>query len=120
MFEKFQFRRFQPSEEVALYANAMLSQIMEIAPADATCFATMAKASAKSGESYIGRLEVASSEGQFKAEARAQDPYQCIDILDDRIRHKIKEWKNSRKLRFHDADWFLPESPPNYRQSAGR
>jgi len=34
MFEKFKFRKFNPTEDVILYANTMLAQVMDMAPAD--------------------------------------------------------------------------------------
>jgi ribosome-associated translation inhibitor RaiA len=106
MFEKFKFRKFNPTQDVAIYANTMLSQVMDMAPADSTCIATMARV----GNNYLSSLEIASSSGQFRAESKAQDPMVCIDILDERIKQRIKDWKNNRNDNSSNgSDWFFPD-----------
>lgn len=108
MFEKFQFRKFNPTEDLILYSNTMLSQVMDMAPADSTCMATMVKV----GNNYLSSINIASSSGHFKAEAKSQDPQVCIDILDERIKLRIKEWQNNRHNKDNDNNWFFPNLFP--------
>jgi hypothetical protein len=112
MFEKFKFRKFDPPQDIILYANTMLSQVMDMAPADSACVATMVKV----GNNYLSSINIASSSGHFKAESKAQDPRICIDILDERIKLRIKEWQNNRNSKNNENNWISPNvfSQPKY------
>jgi hypothetical protein len=111
MFEKFKFRKFNPTEDVVHYANTMLAQVMDLAPADSTCTATMVKA----GNNYLSSISIASTSGHFKADSQAQDPRICIDILNERIKLRIKEWQKNRHDKSDDY-WVFPNifSTPKY------
>jgi hypothetical protein len=104
MFEKFHFRKFNPTEDIILYANTMLAQVMELAPADSICHATMVRV----GNNYLSHIEIASSSGVFTADSKAQNPRVGVDILDERIRQRIKDWQNNRNDNDNSNDWFFP------------
>jgi ribosome-associated translation inhibitor RaiA len=104
MFEKFRFRKFNPTEDIILYANTMLAQVMELAPADSTCHATMVRV----GNNYLARIEIVSGNGILTADSKSQDPRVGVDILDERIRQRIKDWQNKRNDNNNSNDWFFP------------
>ena len=104
MFEKFKFRKFNPDQVLALYANTMLAQVMELAPDNASGYASMVRM----GETYTAWIDITSSEGHFSAESKAEDARLAIDILDDRIRQKIKKWKSSRRIAEREDTWNWP------------
>ena len=110
MFEKFRFRKFNPDQEMILYANTMLCQVMDVAPDNSHCYASMTKM----GDSYTAWIEITSSEGNFSAEAKAEDPRLAVDILDDRIKLKIKKWQCSRRLTEREDAWQWPAYEGTY------
>ena len=65
----------------------MLSEIMDLAPDNSTCQASMAKF----GNTFTAWLEITSPVGNFTAEARGDDAKHTLAILDDRIKLKIKK-----------------------------
>lgn len=110
MFEKFKFRKFNPDQETIIYANTMLSQVMDLAPDNSNCYASLAKI----GNNYTAWIEITSPAGHFSAEAKADDPRLAVDILDDRIKLKIKKWKDSRRLIEREENWRWPEFNGTY------
>jgi ribosome-associated translation inhibitor RaiA len=99
MFEKFHFKKFSPSEDVVLYANSMLTQIMDLAPDNSNCYASVTRM----GDMYSAWLEITSPEKAFAAHARAEDPRLAVDLLEDRIKLKIRKWQTTRKMP--SSDW---------------
>jgi ribosome-associated translation inhibitor RaiA len=110
MFEKFRFRKFNPTQDIILYANTMLSQVMDVAPDNSNCYASMTKM----GNTYTAWIEVTSSEGNFSAESKAEDPRLAVDILDDRIKLKIKKWQSSRRFTEREESWQWPAYDGTY------
>lgn len=92
MFESFHFRNFEPTDEIILYANTMLSQVMEVAPEDSTCLAALVK----NDDRYICHFEIHSRSGKFIGETSDTDPKKAVDRMDTTMREKISKWKASR------------------------
>ena len=104
MREEFNFRQFVPDENLINYSKTTLEQIAAILPANSTVTAAMAK----TGNIYFSHIEICSSEGNFKADAKSPDPLACIDNLDETIRMKIKNWKSLRLYKISESEWFSP------------
>jgi ribosome-associated translation inhibitor RaiA len=94
MFEKFKFKKFNPESEIVNYANTSLSQVIDLAPDNSHCYASLTKL----GDTFTGWIEITSQEGHFSAESRSDDPRAAVDILEERIIQKIKKWKNERRF----------------------
>ena len=85
MFERFQFRKFIPTQDVIIYANTKLFEIMNLAPAEATCRATLVKV----GNNYHSSIHIDSPTGDFFANAKAIVPQLSIDLLEEDIRRQL-------------------------------
>lgn len=113
MFEQFKFRKFNPETEVIAYANSILPEIADLSPSDSSARAGMSKM----GDHYTAWIRISSSAGKFSAESRADDPRLAVDILDDRIKLKLKKWKSSRWSNRKENNWSWPMAQQNAHQS---
>lgn len=106
MFEKFQFRKFEPTEDLVDYSGLVLTQITDIAPSDSYCTAIMTKV----GDEYECSINIASMVGYFKAKSRNRDPKLALDLLEEKISANIRAWKKTRRKKSSNDDWFSSNS----------
>jgi ribosome-associated translation inhibitor RaiA len=92
MIERFYFRNFDATDAFNIYANTMLSQVMESAPADSTSLATVVKV----GDKFKARIEIFSCDADFSAFAEGDTPELAIDDLSEKISKQIGRWRNNR------------------------
>ena len=92
LFERFKFNSFNPAKEVVLQANALIQQLMDLAPSDSSYRATMSKL----GDKYLSQIKIASTQVKFSAESDSSDPIKALEALSKLIKKQILEWKSSR------------------------
>ena len=89
MLKLFKFRKFQPDQDLEIYANTMLFQIVDYIPEGFTPLASLTKLKNK----FVGQLEVYSNIGPFIVEVSARDPKIVVDSLYKKIKEEISQWR---------------------------
>jgi hypothetical protein len=89
MLKAFKFRKFKPKEDLVIYANTMLFQIIDFIPEGFLPAGSLTKFKDK----YVGHMEVYSQSGPFIVEVSANDPRRVIDRLDKKMKEVISGWR---------------------------
>lgn len=101
MLKVFKFRKFKPKEDLVIYANTMLFQIIDFIPEGFLPAATLTKLKDK----YVGHMEVYSEAGPFIVEATAEDPKVAVDKLDKKIKEEISSWRVQKLFEAAPLFW---------------
>ena len=90
--DNFEFKGFDPSDELKRYCKEIYSRMEDKAPSESTKKAFVIKT--KSG--YEGVLRITSASGVFKADSKKQELKSLIDELYKKMSLQILDWSKSR------------------------
>lgn len=86
------FKGFIPNEKLNAAAQRMLDRIMELAPSDAVCDASMLYNTRK----YHLVLHVRSTCAKFDSCVALAQPFEALLAAADDVHEQIRRWKKSR------------------------
>ena len=86
------FEGFNPTSEIRSLAKELLWSLEGRSPSESFAVAQLSKDS----KDYQAKLEISSNQGEFKAEASALSPEECLQELYNKALALINEWAFSR------------------------
>src|SRR5438309_461721 len=88
MTTHFEFKRFKPSIDLALYANTMLMQVLDYLRSGTIEEARMVREKGK----YRCVLSVKLPDQALEEDAVSADPKTAVALLGERVKEKMMEW----------------------------
>lgn len=86
------YLNFEPTDGFQLYADSLITRLMELAPYDSIQFSAIEK----QGKVYTCMIEIVSLIGRFKARIEAADPKSALEESRRRIIRQLSKWHRSR------------------------
>ena len=92
MFEKPEYKNFEPSNELEKYADAVVSHLIDMAPQDAAANSVVTR----HGVMYSCRVEIMSKVGAFKTHIIAKNPKTALQQAHRKVMNQLLRWQRSR------------------------
>jgi hypothetical protein len=84
-----EFKKFKPSSDLAIHAEAILLQLADFVPTGAVIYAYVAKLK----EKYRCFIQVSSQSDRFAQDFSSTDPIHAIDEVSEKLKQEILNWK---------------------------
>jgi hypothetical protein len=89
MIPNFEFRKFKPNLDVALFANAMLLQVLDHVPYGSLAAAALVKEDNR----FLCFLEVQTNDDTILEHSMSHDPKTAVRLAGERMKDRMQEWK---------------------------
>ena len=91
---KTRYLNFKPTDGFQLYADALMTRLLDLAPSDSATQAAIEK----KGEYYFCKIAIVSMTGRFEALIESANPKSALEEARRRIIRQLSKWNKQRFL----------------------
>jgi len=102
--DQFNFKSFQPSQELEINTKSMLSQLVDFAPLPLGIKAHLSFEDSV----YICSVEIKTQFTNFQEEYKCSEPLEAVNLVDQKLRRQIMKWQLDHKIESPAAPAFSP------------